>query len=339
MTGVSPSMSEDDDWAEFQEFQRFRAMRRGPLQAKPERLVADLWQEWFDQLVPSSAFAMAARSHRRFLDLPFTFQGEQVTVAAQTPSSCTPALLQAWRKKLGTLTAQGKGTPYSPATLDQIRMCLQTAFSYHVKVGALARNPYQGIERERGRDRRRQGYYTPDEVSRLAAAMPSIHGFLFRHLFLSCCRRDSLRLLKKHQIAWETAEVVVLLKGGRKERVPIPLVMLEELRHLVALAPGEYVYPNPRDPQGGPIPKSSLQKRVKEAGKTTGIQTPEGHMLHLARHGGAIDMLDHGADITDVKAQLCHRNIATTARYLEMRERMRGRLREIAERRKVPTPK
>jgi integrase len=318
-----------DDRERFERFKRFEEWEaRQSASTVEERTVGALYAEWLETLAP------LARKNRttqgRHLHRPFRCRGEEMKLGDLTPSQLTPVVLQAWLAMLGATRSTQSDRTLSLGTVDQIRMGVQSCFKYFVALGELERNPWHKVKRNPLRDRRRQGYYTPEELERFAAALPQIGAWILRHCYRTCCRRDSIRLLRKHQIDWESRELVLTVKGGKQARVPVPDVTLEEMRALCAVAPGEFVYPNPLRPYE-PVPEATLQKWMKRARKATGLVLPGGESpnIHHARHAGALALLDAGADITDVQVQLTHSEIKTTARYLAMRDRRRVRLRDL----------
>lgn len=319
-----------DDRERFERFQRFEQWERqqhaGP--SAQERTVGALFAEWRETLAP------LARKNRgcqgRHLHRPFSCRGETLVLADLTPSQLTPVVLQSWLAMLAATRARNSADNLAPGTIDQIRMGVQSCFKHFIALGELQRNPFRAVKRDPKRDHKRQGYYTPEEIERMAAALPQIGGYILRHCFRTCCRRDNIRLLRKDQIDWEARELVLVAKGGKQVRVAVPDQTLKEMRALVEVSTGPWVYPHPQRPRD-PVSEGTLQRWMQRARKTTGLVLPGGESpnIHHARHGGAVALLDAGADITDVQVQMTHSTIQQTARYLQMRDRRRVRLREL----------
>lgn len=278
-----------------------------------------MWDEWVHTLkAPARAFAMCKRA---YIDRPFAFRGEQIVLADLTPVECAPAIGAAWQQTL--LTEPGvAGRPLVAGTADQIRLGVQSMLSHFVRLEEIAENPFRKVPRLPGRKRERQGYYNPDELAQMADALPTIGAFILRHAFRTGARQATIRLLKKTQIDWAAKDLVVVVKGDKPLRIAVPDDMLEELRHLCAISPSIWVYPNPLSPKRW-IAHSTLGRWMRRAAKTTGLLLAgEVPTVHHARHGGAIYMLDVlKLTLPEVQAQLGHANINQTATYVKMRAR------------------
>lgn len=319
----------NDERERFERFRRFEEWESRQAPPAQERTVGELYAEWVEGL--SGLALRHATTRGRHIHRPFRCRGEEMVVAALTPSQCTPVVLQAWILMLAaTKSTQGTHGNLCAGSVDQIRMSLQSMFRHFVKLGELAANPLRAVARDSKRDRQRQGYYTAAELERFCAALPPIGAYILRHCYRTCCRATTIRELRKHQIDWESRELVLTVKGGKQARIPVPDATLEELRALCAVSPSEWVYPHPSKPEKA-IPEPTLQRWIRRARKVTGLVLPGGEApnIHHARHGGAVALLDAGADLTDVQVQLVHSSIQQTARYLAMRDRRRTRLREF----------
>lgn len=308
--------------------QRLPAQRSvpAPAPASTERTVGEMHAEWLQTL---SGLARKNRTCQgRHLQRPFKHRGKELRLADLTPSECTPPILASWQAMLlGTPHSYHKDRTLSPGAVDQIRMGAQCMFKHFLRLGELTDNPFRTVPRPEGRDRERQGYMTPEEMERYASAYPVIGGYIIRHMFWTGCRRGNIQKLKKHEIDWEASDLVLTVKGGRPARVAVPPPVLEEMRHLCAVSPSQWVYPSPKTPTRY-VPDGTWQRWTERAQKATGLTLAgERAVPHHARHGAAVDMLAHGADLTEVQAQLTQKNISTTARYAKMRDRMRDRLR------------
>jgi integrase len=325
-----PLTVDEDDFQEFLAFREFkrRAALRATAPQPGQRTVGEMWTEWLAVLGPVAK--KNRTSQGRHLYRPFRHRGEDLVMAGLTPEECTEAVLTSWQAMLAdSKSVLHKGRKLSPGTVHQVRMGLQSMFKHYVKLKELRWNPLREVDKVPGRDRHRKGYTTPEDVERYAAAMPVIGGYIVRHLFATGFRIVNQLTLQKHQIDRAAGGINVVQKGGTDLFVPVADVILAEMEHLCATSPGPWVYPNPRDPQRS-IPYETFTGWSRRARKKTGL-APNGEPIvpHHLRHGVAMDMLDHEADLTEVQAALGHSDIKLTARYAKLRgaavERLRAR--------------
>jgi integrase len=318
----------DDEYQEFKAFQEWKKLRQSaPALEKPrERTVKELTEEWLETLPKPDVYSRR-RSQSQHFDREFNFRGQKVRISDLTPSQLVPSLLETWQLLLAaTPKKYGGGETLTAGAADQIRMALQCMLARYVRLGEIPENPCHVVDRLEGRDVEREGYFTPAELKVFAAAMPTNGGWIYRHCFATGCRRDAIRLLTKPQIKWDDRMIVIALKGKKKRKgyIVVPDATLDEMRALCVANPvSEWVYPSPTDPRKA-IPKATLAMWGRKARQATGIH----RTLHETRHGCAMDMLAHNADITEVQAQLAHSSITQTARYARMRGQAIERLRK-----------
>lgn len=324
-------MDRDEEYERFQRFKRFEEQERAS--APRERSLRELFDDWLRTLTGAYQRTVAARG--KYLDIPVRCAGTDYVLGKLAPSQCSVAILSSWQLALSTQPGRRFGKALKSSSADQVWVALRTCLNWHVKSGELKLNPMGKVARmpRKLRNIERQGYYTPDELERVAAEMPLIGGYILRHVFATGCRRDNIRTLRKHQIDWGAKDLIVIQKGGEPLRVAVPDATLDEIRALAALAPGDYVYPSPKDPRG-PVSTATLWKWIQQASRRSGVTSLAGEKptIHHARHGRAVDLLERGAALTEVQAQLGHASIEQTVRYAKMRDRARDRLRDYMNR-------
>ena len=315
-----------------------------PLAAAPaERTVGEFWQEYLASLVPGSHYKKNRVSQGRHILTPFKHRGETMVLADLRPSQCTHQVLVSWQTMLSQLENQyHPGRRLSAGSVDQIRMSVQCMWKHFRELEELDTNPWTKVDRLEGWDKQRVGYFTPEEAAAYAAAFPHPGNFIIRHMFYTCCRKGSIQKLRKHDIDFNNGTLLMKLKGKRRDQahpIPVPDDILEEMKSLCKLSPSEWVYPSPRNPQRY-VPDGTLDNWAQRAQEKTGL-APLGEkgVPHMLRHGGAVDMIEHGADITEVQYQLTHSSITTTARYAKMRSRMLDRARKRQNERLAPKAK
>lgn len=314
-TSLAPSLTEEDfeDFLRFQEFKR-RAAQRAPAPAPvTERTVGELHAEWLQTL------GKVARKNRtsqgRHLKRPFWHQGREMRLADLTPDECTTGVLEAWQAMLAeTPSVLHKGKTIEPGTVHQIRMGIQSMFKRLVDMEQFPANPFRRVKKVKGRDRLRQSYATYQDAERYAEAMPLAGQPVVRHAFASGLRILNMLRLQKSQVDYESGGLHVVQKGDKEHFAPVDAKTLEEIRELAAVSPGPWVYPNPRDPRR-PIPYDTFLGWTRRARKKIGKHV----VPHDLRHGCAMDMMEAGADIIEVKEQLGHSDIKLSARYARLR--------------------
>ena len=324
---TTPLTVADDDFAEFEAFLAWKR-RRGPVPAPPppSRTVGQLHAEWL--LTLGKVARKNRTSQGRHIRRPFNHQGRDVVLADVRAHEVTPALLTSWQTMLrNTPSVLHQGRNISPGTVHQVRMGLQSMFKHFIDQEppepGLVGNPFRRVKKVPGRDRLRQGYATPDVVERYADAMPAIGGWVARHMFATGCRIMNILRLQKHEIDWAGENLELTAKGDKQVIIPVPTKTMEELKHLCALSPSTWVYPNPRDPTR-PIPYDTFTGWSHRARARLKLPTL---VPHEFRHGAAVDMLDHDADIIEVMHQLAHSDIKLTARYAKIRGKAVDRVR------------
>jgi integrase/recombinase XerD len=140
-------------------------------------------------------------------------------------------------------------------------------------------------------------------------------------------RAGEVAALELQHFDWQRGEVVIPGKGGRDERLPLPVDVGETLAAYILggrpkLSTGR-LFLRVQAPQGS-IGVESVKEVVRRACRRAGIQPVGPHCL---RHGVASQALAAGASLVEVGQVLRHRNLSTTAIYGKVD---RARLRELA---------
>ncbi len=307
---------------------------------------AVLWDRWYPS-VEASARGPNIRTHRRYaMELRFDFKAVETSLGERSPAECPAEIFEAWRGKLKTLKSH-RGTPLSASYRDQIRLSMQAMWTYHVGTGTIDRNPLKGVPREDGWEgKKRMGYPTQQQLERFITHCRPLLAAMLKLSFRSGgMRRDEMRLLRKDEVDWEHREVVLQAernKGGRERRIVLTEDSLDILHHYTAISPSEYVFANPADKDGGPVPKSTLWGWLEEARQAAGTAAKlagEPFVMHSARHGYTMRLMGKAPEAW-IADQLGHRDTTMISeRYGAMRdEAAREQFRAIAEQEKTPPP-
>ena len=113
-------------------------------------------------------------------------------------------------------------------------------------------------------------------------------------------------------------------KGGRERLVPLSDNLLTELRRWYRVhRPKVWLFS--QGPDQKPINRSTGQNLFYRALRRSGLNRKSG--IHGLRHSFATHLLENAVEITIVQKFLGHAHIATTARYLHVREARLGQIR------------
>jgi integrase/recombinase XerD len=131
-------------------------------------------------------------------------------------------------------------------------------------------------------------------------------------LGLRCAEATGLAL---DDVDWETGTLIVHGKGGRHDRLPVPVdvgeALVDYLRHGRPDTSSRAVFVRARAPFTAVAP-SSLSCIVARAARRAGLGTVHAHRL---RHTAATRALNAGASLDEVAQLLRHAGTATTMVY------------------------
>jgi integrase/recombinase XerD len=158
---------------------------------------------------------------------------------------------------------------------------------------------------------------SPEAVLHFLACVPQIN----HRTILTCCYAAGLRIseaicLKPTHIDSQRMVIHVEQGKGRKDRyVMLSANLLEILRDWWRRErPKNWLFP------GGVIDshitRESVWEACKKGGRLCGIPKPI--TPHSMRHAFAVHLLESGTDVRTIQLLLGHRNLATTARYLQI---------------------
>jgi site-specific recombinase XerD len=124
--------------------------------------------------------------------------------------------------------------------------------------------------------------------------------------------------LQLQDVQWRTGEITVRGKGGRVDRMPLPVDVGEALSsylvHGRASSPARQMFLTTRAPQG-PIRAELVGDVVQRACVRAGVPQIGPHRL---RHAVATTMVRQGVALADISQVLRHRDLATTAIYAKI---------------------
>jgi site-specific recombinase XerD len=159
---------------------------------------------------------------------------------------------------------------------------------------------------------------SPREVERLLlAAVKQRDRCLLMTAYATGLRVSELVRLKVSAIDSERMMVRVEQGKGRKDRYTIlsPRLLTELRAYWKEHRSPIYLFPNRK---GGPISIDYAQRIYNLAKLKAGIQ--KGHGIHTLRHCFATHLLEAGVDLRTIQTLLGHSSMASTERYLQIRQ-------------------
>jgi site-specific recombinase XerD len=131
-------------------------------------------------------------------------------------------------------------------------------------------------------------------------------------------RVGEVAALRLDDIDWRSGEIVIRGKGGRTDRLPLPVDVGEALaaylRRRRRRAGHRQLFLTVRAPDGG-LSSTAIRAVVRRAWKRAGMPDLGAHRL---RHSAATEMLSNGAQLSDIGQVLRHRDLVTTAIYAKV---------------------
>jgi integrase len=239
------------------------------------------------------------------------------TLGAYPIASIVPSDVQAW---VNEMISEG----LSASRIRQAHVVLSQALTLAVRDARIGRNPAIGVKLPR-LERREAGYFEPEVVERIAAAMPEPYDLFIRLLGTlgprygeaAALRRRSVNLLTRRlSIEESMAEVsgrVIFgpTKSHTTRKVPLTLRQAAALdRHL-----DEGVGPEPEalvftSRKGGPLRHRNFHRRIWVPTLERLHLPPVG--VHVLRHSAAAALIHSGAPPKAVQQILGHRSAAFT---------------------------
>lgn len=169
--------------------------------------------------------------------------------------------------------------------------------------------------------------FSPEEVERLLVV--GTKGDPLARAFLMTVYGCGLRLSEATHVRIEDIDTprrqlrVSNPKGGRERLVPISDNLLVELRVWFRVhRPAKWIFS--QGPDQDPICKGTAQNIYYRARRHAALKPKCG--IHGLRHSFATHLLENGVEITIVQKFLGHAHLATTARYLHVRQERLGQI-------------
>ena len=220
------------------------------------------------------------------------------------------------------LNKRTKEKGLKPSTVNRYIAPLRKIFSLSVKEGYISQNPLDDLA-DLDENNKRERYLSSDEEARLLANLPK---YTIPIVILEL--RTGLRLSKILSLKWEDVDFehdkLHVTKTKKGKPVPSVICLSNKAKELLLSLPheSEFVFTNPRTGKA----YTRIDKGFRNACTNANI---DNFRFHDLRHSVATRMLEGGADIRTVQAQLGHSSVRTTERYTHSTEEAQRKAMEI----------
>lgn len=210
------------------------------------------------------------------------------------------------------------------STMARRKASLRSLLTFGHRVGYLAINVGAVLPSTPAPNKLAERILEPDEVIRLLAAAAAAPRQGARdHLFCRMAYVSGARVSELVRLDWQQihaspkggSTLTLRVKGGRTRHVWITEGTTAEL---VSFRGPDEARTGPvfQNRYGGRLAARDAERLVEAAAKRAKLPKVSPHWL---RHGHATHALERGAPIHEVSADLGHRSVATTSRYLHAR--------------------
>lgn len=201
----------------------------------------------------------------------------------------------------------------SNRTLDGLRRCFSSFFTWLSGEGLIGRNPCAALNQIKYAKTVKKPYSGPD-MERLKQCCTSLRDLaLLEFLYASGCRVSEVVRLNRSDINYLTREAVVLGKGNKERTIyltPVAVMYLQDYLN-TRTDSNPCLFASLKSPHDR-LSKEGIEAALKIIGKRAGIDNVHPHRY---RRTLATNLLDRGANIQDVAAILGHADLKTTQVY------------------------
>ena len=211
------------------------------------------------------------------------------------------------------LAAYKERRKVSNRTLDGIRRCFSSFFSWISAEGMIGRNPCAALSQIKYTKVVKKPYTAP-EMERLKQACTTLRDLaLIEFLYASGCRVSEVVRLNRDDINFQTRDAVVLGKGNKERTIyltPVALMHLQDYLN-TRTDTDPCLFASVRTPYKR-LSKAGIERTLKKLGESAKVTNVHPHRY---RRTLATNLLDRGANIQDVAAVLGHADLKTTQVY------------------------
>lgn len=210
------------------------------------------------------------------------------------------------------LSAYKEKRKVSNRTLDNIRKCLSSFFSWLFEEGMIPRNPCRALKSIKYLKEIRKPFTAEDLEKLKETCKKSRDLSLVEFLYSTGCRVSEVVSLNITDVDFKKREISVIGKGGKERTV--------YLTEVASMRLSEYLGSrNDGNPalfigRGGQrLKKNGIEMLLKKIGEKAGVENVHPHRF---RRTLATYLINHRAALQDVQAILGHEDIRTTQIYV-----------------------
>lgn len=248
------------------------------------------------------------------------------------PLTATFIHVNAYAREMESVVDPRSGRTLSPATVDRKLTGMSSWYSFLVKLGALTKNPVEGVDRpERDRDHSSTVGLTADEVDLLILAAKNDTSLQRVRNYAAIMVLVDLGLRVGELISLDVEDLIPQRghrtirftgKGGKRRRRALPPAVVDAIETYLrprAEAAGVEI-----DDLTGPLfvtangvrwERHSVFRLVRRLAKEAGIPAASLLSPHSLRHAFATNAREAGVPLEDVQDAMGHADPRTTRRY------------------------
>ena len=198
----------------------------------------------------------------------------------------------------------------SNRTLDGMRRCYSSFFSWLTAEGMILHNPCAALAQIKSRKTVKKPF-SAAEMEKIRKTCCNIRDLaLVDFLYCTGCRVSEVSRLDIADIDFDRMECIVLGKGNKERKVYLTEVAAMHLQEYLSgrKDASEALFIG----RGKRLKKNGIEAIVKKLGKQAGVENAHPHRY---RRTLATNLLDRGMNIQDVAAILGHADLKTTQVY------------------------
>lgn len=202
-------------------------------------------------------------------------------------------------------------------TLDNIRKCLSSFFSWLANEEFITRNPCRGLKSIKYRKIIKKAF-SQEDLEKLKTACDNNRDLaLVGFLYATGCRVSEVVSINRADINFDKRELSVIGKGDKERTVYLTEVSIMYLRMYLAQRqdsnPALFIGKGNKR-----LHKNGIESALKRIGIKAGVTNVHPHRF---RRTLATNMIDRGATLQDVQIILGHEDIRTTQIYVYTNQR------------------
>lgn len=230
------------------------------------------------------------------------------------------------RRMIDYMKARKELDGVSSATVNREASFVRGVLSRAVEWETLDFNPLHGLRLFKEPEKRDVNL-SPDDAVRLIEALPAPVAEIVEFAIYTGFRRENILSLRIESVLLDrsekSGEVILIVKGGRKEIFPLGAQAVEILQRATGDRKSGYVFINPETGTRYKDIHLTFDRAVKKLGLKAGDTKLRFHDL---RHVFATWLHQAGASLDELRPLLGHRKRATTDRYVTIDRKAAGKV-------------